>query len=83
MGLAQFPQDADLFLCRVSLGFHIFFYHHPVAPLFFLIATADNSTSNTQPHSVIPFALAVWAVISILFVLLACRGLRRTPAGRN
>jgi ABC-type transport system involved in multi-copper enzyme maturation permease subunit len=63
--------------------YYIFFYHHPVAPLFFLIATADNPTSPGLPQSIIPFALAVWAVISILFILLACRGLRRTPAGRN
>ena len=59
--------------------FYFFFYHHPVAPLFFLIASTANPTDAGFPHWAIPFALALWTVVSFLFLLLACRGLRRAP----
>jgi ABC-type transport system involved in multi-copper enzyme maturation permease subunit len=56
--------------------FYTVFYHHPVAPLIYLMA---SQTEKDIPVSIIPFAIGVWALLSALFFALACRGLRRRP----
>jgi len=60
--------------------FYAFYYHHPVAPLVYLMT--DEGDPNT-PLYIIPFSLAVWAVLTVLFFLLACRGLRRRPPAKG
>jgi ABC-type transport system involved in multi-copper enzyme maturation permease subunit len=62
--------------------FHAFFYHHPLAPLIYLMASTPSAGPNALPASIIPFALAVWAVLSALFFSIACRGLRRSGSKR-
>ena len=60
--------------------FYGFFYHHPVAPLVYLMLGAANAD---MPSTIIPFALGVWAVLSAIFFFIACRGMRRRPAGKS
>jgi ABC-type transport system involved in multi-copper enzyme maturation permease subunit len=59
---------------------YTFFYHHPVAPMIYLMLTG---TSANLPSSIIPFALGVWMILGALFFALACRGLRRRPADKS
>jgi ABC-type transport system involved in multi-copper enzyme maturation permease subunit len=54
--------------------FYGFFYHHPVAPLVYLMIA---ETEKNVPSSIIPFALGIWVLIGVLFFALARRGLQR------
>lgn len=58
--------------------FYTFFFHHPVAPLIFLMM---DQVDKDTPAAIIPFSLTVWALLTVLFFILACSGLRRrSPA---
>ena len=63
--------------------FYAFLYHHPLAPLIYLMASTQNAGPNALPSSIIPFALSVWAVLAGLFFAVACRGLRRSGSRRS
>jgi ABC-type transport system involved in multi-copper enzyme maturation permease subunit len=79
--LFQNNRGGDVFSEHPAIPY-IFFYHHPVAPLIYLIMEGTPERPPT-PLFVIPFALSVWAVLTILFFALACRGLRRQPKTRQ
>jgi ABC-type transport system involved in multi-copper enzyme maturation permease subunit len=60
---------------RQQTLFYVFYGHHVVTPLVELLIP---EVSAQYPASlVVPFALAVWTLIGVVFFLIACRGVAR------